>query len=150
MYRWKALKPIIVLLEGRLPPWTLWHTFKENGLNVFKPDSQWLWHSPPPVLPAHIALFLSREVNMSELQHSWELLVLKKRNGWARQRDFKGERRTRDFCCQDISCLSHENFGRDTSMETFTLHTTSRAAQLLTCVCWNSCQWFDVCQLLVP
>ena len=42
--RWKALKPIIVLLEGRLPPWTLWHTFKESGPNVFRPDSQWLWH----------------------------------------------------------------------------------------------------------
>lgn len=41
--RWKELKPIIVFLEGRLHPWTLWHTFKESGHNVFS-LIQWLWH----------------------------------------------------------------------------------------------------------
>lgn len=41
--RWKELKPIIVFLEGRLHPWTLWHTFKESGHNVFS-LIHGLWH----------------------------------------------------------------------------------------------------------
>lgn len=43
IYRWKELKPIIVFLEGRLHPWTLWHTFKESGHNVFS-LIHGLWH----------------------------------------------------------------------------------------------------------
>lgn len=51
--RWKALKPIIVLLEGRLPPWTLWHTFKESGRNVFRPNSVALALVSPSPHPTH-------------------------------------------------------------------------------------------------
>lgn len=93
--RWKALKPIIVLLDGRLPPWTLWHTFKESGLNVFSPDSQWLWHQgyhPPCYTCTHTQLFfLEERVNMCELHCSLELfLVYQKGNWWAWQGTSKG------------------------------------------------------------
>lgn len=119
--RWKALKPIIVLLEGRLPPWTLWHTFKESGLNVFRPDSQWLWHYSyhPPFLHTHTVLFLRREG-----KHVWVALFpgtfpcLSKRELMDLTVDFKGQHKKHEFYRQDISCLSQENFMKDTSSKT--------------------------------
>lgn len=76
--RWKALKPIIVFLEGRLPPWTLWHTFKESGRNVFRPDSVALALGlPSPPSHTHMQLFfLEERVNMCESHCSLELFFL--------------------------------------------------------------------------
>lgn len=71
--RWKALKPIIVFLEGRLPPWTLWHTFKESGRNVFRPDSVALALGLPSPHLTHMQLFFLERVNMCESHCSLEL-----------------------------------------------------------------------------
>ncbi len=125
--RWKALKPIIVLLEGRLPPWTLWHTFKESGLNVFRPDSVALALGLPSPHPTHThththtyaALFLRREG-----KHVWVALFpgtfpcLSKRELMGLTGDFKGQHKKHEFHRQDISCLSQENFLKDTSSKT--------------------------------
>lgn len=137
--RWKALKPIIVFLEGRLPPWTLWHTFKESGLNVFRPDSQWLWHYRyhPPSLHTHThtqLFFLKERVNMCESHCSLELfLVYQKGNWWAWQGTSKGD--IKKFS------LPQENFVKDTwskSRRTQQLHTkTFYVTQI--CLLHNAC-----------
>lgn len=75
--RWKALKPIIVFLEGRLLPWTLWHTFKESGRNVFRPDSVALALGLPSPHLTHMQLFsLEERVNMCESHCSLKLFFL--------------------------------------------------------------------------
>lgn len=89
LHRWKALKPIIVFLEGRLLAWTLWHTFKASDHNIFRPESVAL--ALKDTIPqshththTHISSrsFSEEQVNICELHCSLELFFLYQRGNW--------------------------------------------------------------------